>query len=311
MKIVKIIFAAVLMILPLTTIEAQVPVKQDLIKIMDAVPAPPLSSKDAFAKTGTADAEGNITCSAVKVFAGIDQQIKGFENTYTDQAKSDVLGMPAGMPGAGMTEADAERIQSMSKEQQIAMAMAMAGKMSQPVQLEPPAIKAAQQAWQELYAQIQQEHEREVKIQMQQGVLEERYRQEHCGLDSLLGVETSKLPQICYGEMSAPDPAQLKALRLKYADRHIALADKYLAEVTVRWKAEMERIKTRNGNFLKKLEACNYADGARNYSTKKILSDGQMQVMNAINTQVEISRHAWEESAGWQAKKKMIESEKS
>jgi hypothetical protein len=305
--------AAVLLAIPLSLLTAQVPVKQDLIKMLEAVPAPPASSKDAFAKTAVTDAEGNITCSADKVFTATDRQIKSIEETYAEQAKAAMgaspNGVPAGMPGAGMTEADAKRIQSMTKEQKIAMAMAMAGTMNQPVQMEPPAVKAAQEAWQVLYAQTQEEFQRGMAMQQEEGRLMEAYNLSHAELDSLQAIEISKLPQLSTGEMSYPDPVLLKSVKLKFADKHIALADKRLAETGKRWQAEVARIKTRHADFLKKLAACGYAEGAKNFSTKKILSDGQMTVFKAMLTQVELSRHAWVESAGWQGLKKRIEQE--
>ncbi|MBI5806175.1 hypothetical protein HZA73_09025 [candidate division TA06 bacterium] len=312
--LVKLLVLAVLFGTTASILTAQTPVKQDLIKMLEAVPAPPASSKDAFAKTAVTDAEGNITYSAAKLFENTDKQLKDFEDTYTAQAEAAIganpNGIPAGMPGAGMTEADAKRIQSMTKEQQIAMAMAMAGKMSQPVQMEPPAIKAAQEAWQVLYAQTMEEHQRGVEMQQEEGKLQREYEQAHNELDSLQAIEISKLPQLSTGEMSYADPVLLKAVKMKYADKHIAVADKRLAQIGARWQAEVARIKTRNADFLKKLAACGYAEKARNFSTNKILSDGQMSVMNAMMTQVELSRHAWEESASWQGLKKRITEEK-
>ena len=305
--------AAVLLVLPLSLLTAQVPVKQDLIKMLEAVPAPPANSKDAFAKVAVADAEGNITCSAAKVFALTDQQAKNVEDTYTEQAKAAMganpNGVPAGMPGAGMTEADANRIKSMTKEQKIAMAMAMAGTMNQPVQMEPPAIRAAQEAWQVLYAQTQEEFQRGVEMQQEEGKLQREYEQAHSELDSLQAIEIGKLPQLSTGEMNYRDPVLVKAVKLKFAEKHIAVADKRLAQIGARWQAEVSRIKTRNADFLKKLAACGYAEGAKIFSTKKILSDGQMTVFKSILTQVELSRHAWEESASWQGLKKRIEQE--
>lgn len=304
---------AVLLAIPLSLLTAQVPVKTDLIKILDTVPAPPSSSSDAFAKVGVADAEGNVACSAVKVFEGTDKQLKDFEDTYTAQAEAAMgaspNGVPAGMPGAGMTEADAKRMKSMTKEQKIALAMAMAGTMNQ-VQMEPPLVKAAQEAWMVLYGQTMEEHQRGVAMQQEEMKLGNDYDRSHAELDSLQAVEIMKLPQISSGEMSYANPVLLKAVKLKYADKHIAVADKRLAQIGARWQAEVARIKTRNADFLKKLAACGYAAGAKNYSTKKILSDGQMTVFKSILTQVELSRHAWEESAGWQGMKKRIVEEK-
>jgi hypothetical protein len=192
----------------------------------------------------------------------------------------------------------------------MAMAMAMASKMNQPVQMEPPAIKAAQEAWMAVYAQTQQEFQRGIALQQEEGALDNEYNQDQNQLDSLQTAEIAKLPQISTGEMSYPDPVLLKAVKLKYADKHIVLADKRLAQIGKRWLAEVSRIKTRNADFLKKLQACGYAAGAKNPSTKKILSDGQMQVFNAMVTQVELSRHAWQESATWHGRKVMVEQEK-
>ena len=310
--IVKLLVLAVLFGTTVTSLKAQVPVKVDLVKMLEAVPAPPASSKDAFAKTAVTDAEGNIICSAAKLFAVTDQQLKSFEDTYTEQATAAMganpNGVPDGMPGAGMTEADAKRIQSMTKEQKIAMAMAMAGSMpgGTAAQMEPPAIKAAQEAWMVLYGQTQEEHQRGVAMQQEEMKLGNEYGRAHAELDSLQAVEINKLPQLSTGEMNYRDPVLVKAVQLKFADKHIAVADKRLAQIGTRWQAEVTRIKTRNADFLKKLAACGYAAGAKNFSTKKILSDGQMTVMTAIVTQVELSRHAWEESAGWQGLKKRI-----
>jgi len=288
---------------------AQAPVKQDLIKMLETVPAPPASSKDAFVKVAVPEAAGNIICSAAKLFAVTDQQLKSFEDTYTEQAKAAMVGMPGSMPGGGtMTEADAKKIQSMTKEQKIAMAMAMAGSMpgGTAAQMEPPAVKAAQEAWMVIYAQTQEEHQRGVAMQQEEMKLGNEYGRAHAELDSLQAVEINKLPQLSTGEMNYRDPVLVKAVKLKFADKHIAVADKRLAQIGTRWQAEVTRIKTRNADFLKKLAACGYAAGAKNFSTKKILSDGQMTVMTAIVTQVELSRHAWEESAGWQGLKKRI-----
>lgn len=312
--IIKPTVLAFLLILAATQLLAQMPVKQDLIKLLGIVPAPPASSQDAFAKVAITDAEGNITYSAAKLFAATDQQIKGFEDTYTEQAKAAMAGMPGNMPGGStMTEADAKKIQSMTKEQKIAMAMAMAGSMpggGTAAQMEPPLVKAAQEAWMVLYSQTQEEFQRGAAMQQEELQLGMDYDRAHAELDSLQTIEISKLPLLSTGEMSYRDPVLLKAVKLKFVDKHIAVADKRLVQIGTRWQAEVNRIKTRNADFLKKLQACDYAAGAKNPSTKKILSDGQMTVFKAIAIQMELSRHAWEESASWQGLKKQIEQEK-
>jgi hypothetical protein len=119
--------------------------------------------------------------------------------------------------------------------------------------------------------------------------------------------EIAKLPRISSGEMSAPDPAKVKVVRLNATDRHIAQVDKRLIQIKQSWSAALSRIKTRFTPFHQKLVAADYASASKNFSTLKVLSDGQMILFKGITFLVQYSRTAYEESGRWLAFRKTIE----
>jgi hypothetical protein len=107
--------------------------------------------------------------------------------------------------------------------------------------------------------------------------------------------------------MSAPDPAKVKAVRLKAADRHIALADKQIIPFVQAWSASLARTKTRFTPFHQKLVAADYASASKNFSTLKVLSDGQMMILEEIASLAGRSRAGYQELGRWLAFKKTIE----
>ena len=67
--------AAILISLAIAlTVHAQVPVKKDLMKLIDKQTPPPSSSKDAFARISSDDNSGAIMYSAQKLFEPIEQE---------------------------------------------------------------------------------------------------------------------------------------------------------------------------------------------------------------------------------------------
>jgi hypothetical protein len=110
--------------------------------------------------------------------------------------------------------------------------------------------------------------------------------------------------------MSAPDPAKVKEVKLRSADKHIAVADKRLEQIRSRLRASVDHAKTRYSAFYQKLIAANYAADSKNFSSKKVLSDAQMMIFKDVAQQVDRSRKAWEESASWQLNREKIAKEK-
>lgn len=190
----------------------------------------------------------------------------------------------------------------------MAMEMMKSTQAGQPVtESDPPAVRAALDEWQKVYNTTQEEFEQSAARQKEEATLTQEYEKSHAEIDRSESEEIAKLPQISSGEMSAPDPAKVKEVKLKAADKHIALANKRLTQFVSRWRASFEHLKKRYTSFYQKLVAAQYASESKNFSTKKILSDAQMTILTAISGVMVQSKQAWEESAAWQARRKNVE----
>ena len=304
-KIIMMIMIAILFSVNLSPLMAQSPVKKDLMKILEQQPQPPASSKEAFSKVTVLEENGNMSYSAAKIFAATDQQISEIEAEFAAQPKA----APGNIPAGNMSASDRKKMKAMSKEEKMKMAMEMMQTMpggAQVSEMDPPAIRAALDEWQKIYNDTQQEFQRAVVKQQEETKLAEQYKKAHAEVDSWQAAEVARLPRISSGETSAPDQVMLKAVNLKAADKHIAVADKRLEQIRARWQTSVDQTKARYSSFYKKLMAANYSSESKNFSTKKILSDAQMMILSSIKGQIEQSRSAWVESASWQGRKKQL-----
>ena len=293
-------------------VQAQVPVKTDLMQILEKVPPPPPNSRDAYAKLSCDESSGTLTCTAAKVFETVDAALKEVEDAYKAQAKPANASLPPGVsPDMAKQMQDPEmkkKMKGMSKEEKMKMAMEMMGSAPAPVlEEEPPPIRAALTEWQKITAGFQSDFERGSAELQEETRIREADEQAHNDIAGWEEAEIAKLPQISSGEMSAPDPAKVKAVRLKAVDRHIAQADKRLIQIKQSWSAAVSRIKTRFTPFHQKLVAADYASASKNFSTLKTLSDGQMILFKGITVLVQSSRAAYEQSGRWLAVRKTIE----
>ncbi len=300
-------FVIILLTVGILITSAQIPIKKDLLTVLKSVPVPPATVHESFSKIGV-HSNDESSCNAEKIFAPIEAEVKAFESEFETSAKSS-MGMSA--PDASSEQAkkisDPEmkkKMKSMSKEERMQMAMEMM--KSAPggtPPMDPPAVRAALDAWQSVYNDTQNEFQRSADAQAKEGELVEHYQRSHSEIDAWEQTEIGKLPQISSGEMSAPDPVKVKEVRLKASDKHIALADKRLKEINTRWRASMDHAQGRYAVFYDKLIRADYASESKNFSTKKILADAQMLILKEIRHHAQLSRKAWEESASWQARK--------
>jgi hypothetical protein len=303
----------VLLALLTSTLPAQVPVKKDLMKLIDQVPPPPASVKDAYAKTTRSKETGGLQCSADKIFESVDKETKSVEAAYKAQgpdAAAAVSGMSPDMMKKMQDPEMKKQMKKMSKEEKMKMAMEMmnSGAMSQPVVvMDPPPIRAALDEWQKIYNNLQHEFVNAGAVVKEEMRIQEEYEKGHTDISDWEKTEIEKLPQISSGEMSAPDPAQVKVVQLKAADRHIALANRRLEVIRSAWNAFAEKTKSRYGLFYQKLMAADYALDSKNFSTKKTLTDAQMMVLKDLGRLASQSRTAYEESAQWMARRVEIE----
>jgi hypothetical protein len=298
------------------TLSAQVPVQKDLMKMLEKIPPPPTTAKDAFTKAAANNENGVSKYSAEKLFKSIEQDINEVKTEFAAQPKPD-----AGSVVPGLSSEDAKKMSSsemkkkmktMSKEEKMKMAMEMMNSMSPgtpATEADPPLVREALDEWQNIYNSTQNEFQRSFNEQREEAKAVEEYQKSHSRLDSLETAEIAKLPQISSGEMSAPDPVKVKEVKLKSADKHIAVANKRLVQIRSKWRESVDHAKARYTVFYQKLIAANYAVVSKNFSTKKVFADAQISILQIIQHQMEQSRKAWEESASWQAQRVNIENQ--
>lgn len=295
---------------------AQSPVKKDLMKVLNEVPPPPATVAEAYSRCTCDETPRSTSCNVDRLFASVEAQLKEVEDLYKAQEASVKGAVPPGMsPEAARMAQDPEmkkKMKSMSKEEKMKLALSMMGS-GQPgipaVKPDPPEIQSAFTELQKLSADAIEEYNRGVASQNARLAEAQSDQKAHDEIAAWEAETIAKLPQISSGEMSAPDPAKVKVVRLKAADRHIALADKRLAAFSKEWPVERDHIRTRYGAFHAKLVAADYAQASPNPSTLKILSDGQMTIMTRIAACVVLSRDAYVRAATWLALRKSIEKE--
>jgi hypothetical protein len=297
-------------------LHAQSPVKKDLLKVLKEIPAPATTAAEAFAGCTCDEMARASSCSAERLFAGVEGQLKEVEDLYKAQEASVRAALPPGMnPEAARMAQDPEmkkKMKSMSKEERMKLALSMMGSGpagTPTVKSEPPEVQAVLAEWQKLTADVLPEYNRGVAAQDAIRAEAEADQKAHDEIGAWEAESIAKLPKISSGEMSAPDPGKVKAVRVKAADRHIALADKRLATFRKEWSASRDHIQSRYGAFCAKLVDAEYARTSPNPSTLKILSDGQMIVLKEVAVCAKRSRDAYESAAGWVALRKSVEKE--
>jgi hypothetical protein len=295
-------------------LSAQVPVQKDLMQMLGKIPSPPTTVKDAFAKI-TANSEYGVTrCNAEILFKSIEQDINGVKEEFEAQPKPDASSVVPGMSSEDAKKMSnpemKKKMKKMSKEEKMKMAMEMMNSMlpgTPATETDPPLVRAALDEWQIIYNDTQNEFQKSVNEQQEEAKAVEEYNKSHSEVNSWEAAEIAKLPQISTGEMSAADPVKVKAIKLKSADKHIAIANKRLEQIRSKWRESADYTKAKYSKFYQKLIAANYAVDSKNFSTKKILADAQISIMQIIKHQIVQSRKAWEESASWQARRIDIE----
>ena len=305
-------FVSCLVLTLAVAVHAQSPVQKDLLKVLGAIPPPPATAAEAFAKCVC----DRSSCSAEKVFSIVAAELREAEDMYTSQEASVKAAVPPGMsPEAARMAQDPEmkkKMKSMSKEERMKLALSMMGSGpsgTPAVQSDPPPVQNALAEWQKVAPDVVPEFKRGAAAQDALRTAEEADRKAHDEIAKSEQASIAQLPNLSTGEMNYHDPAQVKAVRLKAADRHIALAEKRLAIVRKEWAADRDRIQSRYGKFHAALVGANYAQASPNFSSRKILSDAQMTLLKEIAVSVQWSRESYENAARWVAHKRFVESE--
>jgi hypothetical protein len=305
----------VVLITVICTLSAQVPVRKDLMQMLENIPPPPTTVKNAFAKLIINNNYGELKCSAEKLFSPIEHDVKGIEAEFEAQPKPDAGSAIPGLSSEVAKKMSDPEIQkkmkTMSKEEKMKMAMEMMKSMppgGTMAEIDSPAVLAALDEWQRIYNDTQNEFQRSVNEQQEEAAVIEEYRKSQSEVDSSEAAEIANLPQIRSGEMNAPDPAKVKEIKLKSAEKHIAIADNRLQKILPQWHVSLDHAKARYTTFYQKLVAANYAADSKNFSNKKVLANAQLTILQIIQHLLQQSRSSWEESGSWQARRVRIES---
>jgi hypothetical protein len=310
----RIAVLSILVLLLTIGAQAQSPVAKDILKMMDQIPAPPKNVAGALAKVAFDKNAGAGSCDAATLFTDFDKSTKEVNDAFVAGGKPGEKSLPPGVsPGMMQKAKDPEmkkKMKGMSKEEKMKMAMEMMGSMPAPsVQPESPAVRAALEEWQKIYNSLGQgvtTPTAEQQKDNEEAIADEKA---HADVSDWERREVDKLPMYSSGEMSAHDPAQVKAVRLKGADKHIALANTWLHGMQKRWESAAAKVRAKYARFQEKLAAARYAEESKNYSTRKILSDAQLIMMKDVARIAGQSRDAWEKSASWGAQKVLIEAQ--
>jgi hypothetical protein len=287
-------------------------VKKDLLEMMGRVPPPPVSVKEAFGKVAIAQG-GAGRWSAEKVYGAIEKEVKDVEAAIGERMKPVGEVAPGVSADMAKTMQDPEmrkKMKKMSREEKMNMAMEMMKSAGKPaVESDPPAVRSVLEEWRKVQSHTVEEFQRGVEAQRREIGVREEGQKAHAEIDRLAQAEINKLPQISSGEMSAPDPAKVKAVKLRANEKHIALSEKQLREAGERWRASFAQTKGKFSEFYAKLMAADYASGTSAYPTIKVLSDAQLMFLKEIDALIALSRQATEESARWLAQRGEIEKE--
>jgi len=172
------------------TLSAQVPIKKDLMQMLEKIPPPPATVKDAFAKVIMNDNYGELKCSAKKLFDPIEQEVKEVEEEFKAQPKPDAGTVIPGVSSENAKKMDdpemKKKMKTMSKEEKMKMAMEMMKSMppgGQVVEIDSPSVHAAYDEWQRIYNDTQNEFQRSVNEQQEEAALIEEYRKSHSDAD--------------------------------------------------------------------------------------------------------------------------------
>jgi hypothetical protein len=292
-------FAVVLVVISPGSLDAQVLLKVNILRYFNQVPPPPLTARDAFARcVFNQDSTGVLLGSAYK---SIDETEKQLETRL--QSILMQLQPPMTDKVKNMDQKEIEKkMEAMSQDEKIKYAMELSKQMGLgPKMLAPesPNVNAAVEAatnlngamgedLQGMGAQIQAQAARDAKV-----------NQQHDAIDTWERDEEQKLPQINYGEMSAPEPKAYRDLMLRTADKHIVVAGEALKSAASDFRAALEKGLTMYGPFEEKLEAVHYGEDAKNVETKRILVNGQSFMLQSLAKLIGISKDATTTAARW------------
>lgn len=266
-------------------------VKTKLGTQLDKVTPVPATAAQAYAKC-------TIDGGSMKAGPSIEKVTKELEALIKQSA------VPYGMDDMkNMSEDEVNKIDTMSKEQKIAMAMKMAGTMMG---------GASQVKDTKLWGETIKLNNELAALgtndtftkQLTEATQKADAAHEKITEETTAAIKTC--PNISTGEMSGPDPACVKAKKLAGADKHITAEAKRLADIKAVLTGQIARIKPLIARGDQILEKGIYGE-ALDPQSKTITSQMQGLALNQIMLIQIQAESAYVEAAKWIQAKKDIE----
>jgi hypothetical protein len=283
---------------------AQQPIKVDLFPLFEKIVSPPASAKEAYEKAKCVEDEDAKTC--------VERMFKPLVDQLTEYRKQIARPGAAVGIGAGMTEADAKKLEQKSEAEQMKAVMEMMQKqMSAPAMLfETEEIGEALAAVGDLNDALSELRSNPALYPPVDEVrrLAEARLKTHQEIDDWLEKEIGKLPVV--GMLQEADPQLVKPLRLKAADRHIAVVNEELNNTGKRWHEKRKKLKDIVSEAARAIVATKFGDEAKNLSTKQQFAQGQLHMLDAQTDLLVESQIQWTLAVEWYKKKVKIEREK-
>ncbi len=309
---VRSLIVALLVTLPCKAV-AQDVVKVNVLEIAGEIPAPPKDLKDAYSRT--AGGPDEATHDQREAGGFYKPVIDRLETTNNQIKKAiELLSKPQIDAATQMDQKEMQKkFKSMSKEDQMKMAMEMSKTMgvgSATMTTESQSVMAAQQECNRINEELGKD------VQTWQAGHEAREKMtndrtaKHFEIDRWQEEQAKKLPQINYGEMSGPEPKAEYELLTKAMQKHVAAENEFLKAVQKEWKAAADKYNTRFSPLQDKLAKIRYGEDAKNSTTKRQLLTAQGQMVAGTGDLVELSRKATKGAAEWWQRKLDLEKSK-
>lgn len=199
----------------------------------------------------------------------------------------------------------------MSKEEKMKMAMDMMKNINMPqTQLESEEVKDAFAKQQELTQYMSTNVQEQMNNYKTMADHDKEVADKHTGIDEWEKAEIAKLPRITSGEMSEPDPKEVKRVNLEAANKHIKISDEELKYISGKWADLKGKYKQHATPFCQSLAKCKFGDAAQNKSWVNLFGTGQALVINLISELIKESEDASNYGARYYAEKVRIEKAK-
>ena len=301
-----------LLALPVMAV-AQDVVKVNILEIAAKIPAPPKDVTDAFSRTtGGKDDPAHDQRKADGFYKPVVDQLESTNKQI--QKAIELLSKPQIDAATQMDQKEMQKkFKSMSKEDQMKMAMEMSKTMgmgSTAMTPESQSVMAAQQECNRINEELgkdvqtwQAGHEAREKMTNDRNA-------KHSEIQAWQEEQAKKLPQINYGEMSGPEPKADYELRTKAMQKHLATENEFLKAVQKEWKAAWDKYNARFSPLQDKLAKIRYGEDAKNPTTKRQLLTAQGQMVASTGDLTELSRNSTEGAAEWWQRKLDLEKRK-